>query len=72
MKKILMIATGGTIASVLTEKGLAPGQDQNALLRAVPEIADICRVDAVQPMNMDSTNMRPAHWLVLAGLIRKN
>ncbi|MBQ9428538.1 MAG: asparaginase, partial [Clostridia bacterium] len=47
-------------------------QDQNALLRAVPEIADICRVDAVQPMNMDSTNMRPAHWLVLAGLIRKN
>ena len=29
----------------------------------MPEIADVCDFDVVQPMNIDSTNMRPADWM---------
>lgn len=72
MKKILLIATGGTIASRKTEGGLAPGLSPAQLLRHVPDAKSFCRVEAVQPMNLDSTNICPRHWLELAGLIEKN
>ena len=35
-KRILFIATGGTIASEVTALGLQPGISAQALLRAVP------------------------------------
>ena len=38
-KKILMIATGGTIASKPTGSGLAPALTSEELLECVPEIA---------------------------------
>ena len=38
MKKILFIATGGTIASAKTENGLTPAITSEELLNAVPEI----------------------------------
>ena len=41
MKRILLIATGGTIASKPTGEGLAPGIDSRELLECVPEAADI-------------------------------
>ena len=43
MKKILMIGTGGTIASESTEAGLAPELSTQQLLRYIPGVADICR-----------------------------
>ena len=63
MKKILLVATGGTIASVEDGRGLAPALGGEELARYVPEIADVCDFDVVQPMNIDSTNMRPADWM---------
>jgi len=72
MKKILMIGTGGTIASVATENGLAPGMSSEELLRQVPEVGGMCTVDCVQPISMDSTNIRPAHWIKLAEVIEEN
>ena len=36
MKKILLIATGGTIASKYTEQGLSPQISANELLEYVP------------------------------------
>ena len=63
MKKILLVATGGTIASVEDGRGLAPALSGEELARYVPEIADVCDFDVVQPMNIDSTNMRPADWM---------
>ncbi len=71
MKHILLIATGGTIASLKTEKGLIPGLSPEELLRFVPDAALICRVDTVQPMNLDSTNITPRHWLTLAKVIEE-
>ena len=72
MKKILMIATGGTIASKATSDGLAPGMDSSGLLSYVPEIKKFCDVDSVQIFNIDSTNITPEHWLKIAATIREN
>ena len=71
-KKILLVATGGTIASQLSTDGLVPGIKADSLLKFVPEIFDLCEVDAIQPYNIDSTNVTPKHWLVLAQAIKDN
>ncbi len=72
MKHILMIATGGTIASKETEEGLAPAISSKELLACVPEVEKVCRVDAVQPFNLDSTNIWAPHWLKIASIIEQN
>lgn len=43
MKKILLIATGGTIASKYTEQGLSPQISANELLEYVPAARDSVR-----------------------------
>lgn len=63
MKKILMIATGGTIASKEGDKGLTPAMSGEELASYVPGIDDKCRLDILQLMNIDSTNMRPRQWI---------
>ncbi|MBQ5986228.1 MAG: asparaginase [Clostridia bacterium] len=70
MKKILMIGTGGTIASEMTESGLSPKLDTEQLLHYIPDVRKICAVDCVQVMNLDSTNMTPQDWLTIARCIR--
>lgn len=72
MKNILLIATGGTIASRKTLSGLAPGLSTQELLAQVPEVRRLCNVEAVQPLNLDSTNISPGDWLLLAGVIEEN
>ena len=72
MKKILMIATGGTIASKSTQKGLAPALTADDLLSCVPEIREVCSVEEVQPFNIDSTNVYSRHWLELEKIIEEN
>ncbi len=71
MKNILLIATGGTIASKPTDEGLAPCISPAELLSSVPEIATVARVGEVQPFNLDSTNVRPMHWLEIARVIEE-
>lgn len=71
-KRILVIATGGTIASVPHETGLAPGLSGEDLVARVPQLAGIADIDVVQPMNIDSTNMRPRDWLRIAGSIAES
>ena len=70
-KHILLIATGGTIASVSTEHGLTPELDAGQLLGYVPdEIRRFHDIDAIQVCNIDSTNMTPSHWGSIASAIR--
>lgn len=71
MKNILFIGTGGTIASQLTDSGLAPGLTTGQLLAALPQIGRICHVDCVQLLALDSTNMTPAHWQLIVRCIRE-
>ena len=72
MKKILMIGTGGTIASKISDDGLVPGLSANELLSYVPDAASFCEADSLQIMNIDSTNMQPEHWLSIAKTIEDN
>ena len=72
MKKILMIGTGGTIASKPSSDGLTPDLDSKQLIDSIPSISDICDVDCIQAFSLDSTNVRPDHWLVLAEIITEN
>ncbi|MBQ0026437.1 MAG: asparaginase, partial [Lachnospiraceae bacterium] len=72
MKKILVIGTGGTIASKPTQNGLAPALSAGDLLEAIPYAASICEVECVQAFSLDSTNIRPGHWLIIAGIIKEN
>ena len=69
MKKILLLATGGTIATQKTSHGLVPQLTSRELLAAIPEISEVCAVDALQMFNLDSTNLTPAHWLQIAEAI---
>ena len=72
MKKVLLIGTGGTIASDVTANGLAPELTTEQLLAHIPAISGICDVDCVQLLNLDSTNMEPRHWLMIARCIREH
>jgi len=72
IKKILLIATGGTIASKSTEMGLSPQISGKELLSYIPEGKDFSRIDVVQPFSLDSTNVFWEQWLMLADLIREH
>ena len=69
MKRILLIATGGTIASTEDGNGLSPALTGEELAQTVPEISGLCELDVVQPMNIDSTNMRPSDWMRIRDVI---
>lgn len=71
-KKVLMIATGGTIASVKTKYGLAPEINSEELLNYVPEIKQYCDVETIQLLNIDSTNIQPEHWIMITETIENN
>ena len=72
MKQILMIGTGGTIASTQTEQGLRPGLGTEDILRYIPAVQDVCEVDAIQVCSLDSTNVTPEHWKLLARTVEEN
>ena len=55
MKKILMIATGGTIASHAGADGLIPELQASELLKNVPEVFEFCEPSAIQIYNIDTT-----------------
>ena len=72
MKKILLITTGGTIASIQTNNGLKPQLDGNVLLNFIPEIKEFCEVDVRGLLSIDSTNIYYKHWLLIAKTIKEN
>lgn len=72
MKRVLCIGTGGTIASELMAHGLTPELQADQLLRYVPRVLEFCSVDSIQLCNLDSTNISPEHWLLIAACIREH
>ena len=64
MKNILLIATGGTIASRKTAHGLRPalsGEDVRAAIGAVD-----AAIEVIDLLSLDSTNIAPSHWQTIA------
>ena len=72
MKRVLLLATGGTIATQKTAQGLVPQLTSQQLLSCIPEIESLCHVDTLQLFNLDSTNLSPAHWIAIAQAIREH
>lgn len=71
-KKILLIATGGTIASTQTDSGLKPLISPGQILSYIPKVMEFCEVETMLLCNIDSTNMEPKHWCMIASCIREN
>ena len=72
MKRILLIATGGTIASLDNGAGLTPELRSEEMTALVPELTDICSCDALQLMNLDSTNISPKQWVEMAACVQEH
>lgn len=71
-RKILLICTGGTIASKTKSSGLAPEMDGDELLSFIPLVREKIDVDVVQICSIDSTNMTPKYWTMMVDVIEKN
>ncbi len=71
-KKILLIATGGTIASKKSDSGLKPQITPEELLCYIPRVEEFCDVDVKQILNIDSSNMEPKHWKLMVHTIRES
>ncbi|WP_223067351.1 asparaginase [Paenibacillus caui] len=72
MKNILFINTGGTISSSYQENGLTPTQNAENILEQIPELTNICHIDAFDLMSMDSTNTQPEDWASIAKLVHRS
>lgn len=69
MKKILLLSTGGTIASTAGDKGLTPTLGAAALLELLPEAAAIGQLSYEELLSIDSSNMQPEDWQRMARAI---
>ena len=72
MKKILLITTGGTIASKKLRDGLSPVMTADELLKYIPYVKELCEIDSIAPYCIDSTNVRTENWLALKDIIKRN
>lgn len=66
MKKILLLSTGGTIASAPGEEGLVPKFTGEEMIKLIPELRGLCHIEYKEILNLDSTNMQPEDWLTIA------
>ena len=72
MKKILLIGTGGTIASQKSDDGLRPQIKPSELLSYVPGVKKFADVSSIELFNLDSTNIQPENWIQIADCIKSN
>ena len=66
MKKVLLLTTGGTIASRPTEEGLAPGLDGGGMAARLYGLTDSYALTVRDLLSMDSSNIQPEEWQVIA------
>jgi L-asparaginase len=66
MKTIKLLATGGTIASTPGADSLTPGLRAQELLAYLPGLDRLCRAQATDILNMDSSNIQPEEWRIIA------
>jgi len=69
-RKILVICTGGTIASRQTANGLSPAIGPEELLSYIPETTEKFDVDAIEICRVDSTNITAKHWTKMVQTIK--
>ena len=72
MKHILILTTGGTIASVQSPDGLVPGITSEQLRGYLPQIGADIDIDIKELFHIDSTDMTAGHWLKIVEAVKKN
>ncbi|MDH3735108.1 MAG: asparaginase domain-containing protein, partial [Gemmatimonadota bacterium] len=60
--KVLIITTGGTIAS----RAGAPQTSGDSLVAAVPELLDHAQIEVEEFIRVGSSQLTPRHWLAIA------
>lgn len=66
MKKVLILATGGTIASHMGESGLEPQSAPNELLTVLGELRGYYDIEFRPILNLDSSNIQAEEWQLIA------
>jgi L-asparaginase len=71
-KKILIITTGGTLASSAGKEGLEPQLNSKDILSRIDGITAHFDAEFLELFSMDSSNMQPEEWTILAETIYEN
>lgn len=71
-KRILLLATGGTIASEETPYGLIPALKPEDLLSYLPELEKDLIITTESLFSIDSTNMKAENWIEISKAIESN
>ncbi len=69
MKKILLLSTGGTIASVASNAGLVPKETGEELIKMLGKLPYEIQVRDI--LQLDSSNIQPEEWKLIAQNIYK-
>ena len=72
MKKILLLTTGGTISSRPGDDGLIPEIKSHDILALLPEIENHFDVHCKDILNLDSSNIQPEEWQLIARAVADN
>ena len=67
-----MITTGGTIASIPSDNGLIPEISGKDIISLVPELKNICTIDTLELLNIDSSNISKKHYILMLDTLEKN
>lgn len=70
MKRILLLTTGGTIASRPTAEGLAPDIDGSALAGYLAGLTGSYDLTVRDLLHLDSSNIQPEEWQLIARSVR--
>ena len=72
MIRVLLLSTGGTIASRLGEKGLEPGMTGNELIESLGDLRGRFQITVKQIMHLDSSNIQAEEWKVMARAVHES
>ncbi|MDD6024649.1 MAG: asparaginase [Oscillospiraceae bacterium] len=72
MKHVLLLSTGGTIASMPGKGGLEPAISGEALLNRLGDLHGRFHVEVKQILNLDSSNIQAEEWKLMARTVYEN
>lgn len=72
MIKILLLSTGGTIASRPGKDGLEPGLSGEELIESLGDLRGKFQITVKQIMNLDSSNIQAEEWGIMAQAVHEN
>ena len=70
-RRILFIATGGTLVSAYGEDGLKPHIGPDELLDRYASAKNFAAIATCHLSHLDSTNLHPRNWQAMAGVLEK-